>query len=79
MQLDTELVRISDLWATQDGIYLEPLIRPAVPVGGDEYPHVVLWQERAMLEDGHHRVLRAALRGEYLVECRILLPSVDPQ
>lgn len=72
-QLDTELVRISDLWATQPGVYFEALINPKPPIGGDDYPHVVVHGGEAYLEDGHTRVTRAALAGEYLVECRVLL------
>lgn len=73
LTIPTELVRLADLFATQPGVYFEALIKPGMPVGGDEYPHVVCWHGESFLEDGHTRAMRAALRGEYLIEARVLV------
>jgi hypothetical protein len=65
-------VLIGDLVATQDGIYLEPLIRERDSSWcGDPWPHVVAWRGHLYLEDGHHRVIRAALAGRIRVEARV--------
>lgn len=72
LNVDTELVRISDLIATQKGVFFQPLMKPTIPVGGDYFPHVVYWRGEAYLEDGHHRVIRAALAGNWLIEARVL-------
>lgn len=65
-------VRIKRLILTQDGVYFHSLIEPQTPVGGDEYPHVIQWNQRLYLEDGHHRVVRAAMQGYRLVMARVL-------
>jgi hypothetical protein len=72
LRIPTELIQIRHLIATQPGVYFEALIRPRTPVGGDEYPHVIFWRDDAYLEDGHTRVIRAALRGESMIEARVL-------
>lgn len=66
-------VYIADLVATQPGVLLHALTEDArVPVGGDPYPHVVEWRGVLYLEDGHHRALRALLRGERAIRVRYL-------
>lgn len=67
-------VRIADLIATQPGVYLAPLApyRYGQPVGGDWFAHVIEWRGRQYLEDGHHRALRAALRGHRWLQARVL-------
>jgi hypothetical protein len=66
-------VRISDLTATQPGVLLHALRDDApLPVGGDEYPHVVEWNGIPYLEDGHHRVVRARLAGKTTIKVRLL-------
>lgn len=74
LDVPTELVTIRDLVATQPGILLHALSEDyeAPPIGGDPLPHVVAWRGRSYLEDGHHRVVRAALRGASEVEARVL-------
>ena len=64
--------RIADLIATQPGILLHALTEGITPVGTDHYPHVIHWQGNAYLEDGHHRVVRAAINGERTVVARVL-------
>lgn len=38
---------------------------------GDPFPHVVHWNGLFYLEDGHHRVVAAAVRGESQIRARI--------
>ena len=66
-------VRISDLIATQPGVLLEHLKETGEHYSytGDPVPHVVIWNDKKYLEDGHHRVVRAALRGQVYVEARV--------
>lgn len=70
----TRRVRFSDLWLTQDGIKIEVLFTTDDlnhSWSGDKYPHVVLWHGKHYLEDGNHRVVRAALRGYRSANCRV--------
>lgn len=63
---------IGDLFATQDGVYLTPLLtREPGSACGDPFPHVILFRGDLYLEDGHHRVLRAALNGQTTVQARV--------
>lgn len=63
---------IDELVATQPGILFAALNEGTVPYGGDPLPHVVRWQGVSYLEDGHHRVVRAALAGQRTVVARYL-------
>ncbi|MBI4900901.1 MAG: type II toxin-antitoxin system VapB family antitoxin [Actinobacteria bacterium] len=69
-------VTVATLTATQPGVLIAALIEAGVPVGGDEYPHVVIWQGRAYLEDGHHRVMRALIAGQRSIDARVF--DMDP-
>jgi len=64
--------RIADLIATQPGILLHALTDGFQSRGADAYPHVIQWQGNTYLEDGHHRVVRAAINGERTVSARVL-------
>lgn len=64
-------VLINNLIATQPGVYFDALIKMETPVGGDKYPHVVMWDGEMYLEDGHTRVTRAMLDGKRSVDVRI--------
>jgi hypothetical protein len=50
-----------ELILTQDGVYFEKLFY--IGPMQDPYPHVVFYQGKFFLEDGHSRVCRAALQG----------------
>lgn len=78
-EVTPELVVISDLIATQPGVLLEPLSASwdALPVGGDPVPHVIAYRGQLYLEDGHHRVARAALAGQTSIMARVLTVN-DP-
>lgn len=75
LDVPSRLVHIADLTLTQPGVLFAPLIEPGTPVGGDHLPHVIDYGGRLYLEDGHHRVMRAALLGELHVEARVLCVS----
>ena len=64
-------VVISELIAMQDGVFFHALEEDYVH-WHDEYPHVIVWQGELYLEDGHHRVMKALLRGQKKVLARVL-------
>lgn len=76
LEVPVEIVPISQLYATQDGVYFDALLEVADPVGGDRFPHVAMDAHGCyLLEDGHHRVLRAALAGRAAIAARVLRPA----
>lgn len=73
-KIPTRPVAIKDLWATQPGLLFAALIAPAEEsVSGDPFPHVIEFDGTLYLEDGHHRVARAALQGRTTIEVRYLV------
>lgn len=72
-QIVPKYVQISDLIATQDGVYLHALMPEYKrSYSGDWAPHAVKWQGQLYLEDGHSRVIRTLLKGQDRVIIRIL-------
>jgi hypothetical protein len=61
--IDPCVVTIADLIPTQPGILFAGLHNTRTREGGDTLPHVIEWHGNLYLEDGHHRVVRAALDG----------------
>lgn len=79
LEVPLRRIPIGDLIATQSGVHLAPLIADtASSHSGDPYPHVRWWNGAPHLEDGHHRVLRAALNGATHVTARLLMPGSRP-
>lgn len=78
-ELPGSLVLMSELIAMQDGVYLKALLDPyhIVPFTGDPYVHVVSYDGKLYLEDGHTRVARLMLRGKKYVTARVLY--LDPK
>lgn len=64
------LVRISELRPCQDGITWQGLFATK-PFSGDRFPFVVRFDGGLFIEDGHHRVARAALRGHRWILARV--------
>ena len=69
-----ERVEFKDLWLTQKYVRIDMLFL-AEDVNhsytGDPFPNVVKWDGRLFLEDGHNRIIRAALRGHRSVRARV--------
>jgi hypothetical protein len=55
------VVRLETLILTQDGVRIGPLFG-VLDRESDAFPHAVDHHGQLYLEDGHHRVVRAALR-----------------
>ena len=75
-------VDVSWLWLTQRHLSVEALFSPwALSYSGDDFPHVVhhlvpdLGIDDLYLEDGHHRVIRAVLRGDKEILARLFTVS----
>jgi hypothetical protein len=59
-------VRFENIVLTQTGVRIAPLFGITDPhSAGDTTPHIVAWQGQFYLEDGHHRVVRAALTAPW--------------
>lgn len=69
-EVPTEMVMFSRLYLTQDKLSIPGLLGYNT-YSVDIYPHVVRWQDTLYLEDGHHRVLRAALRNALGMPMRV--------
>lgn len=65
-------VEIDQLHPTQPGVLFAAICNPRIRDGGDTLPHVVEWRGDLYLEDGHHRVVRAALDGARTIFVRKL-------
>lgn len=64
-------VRIERLHPCQDGLTWEGLFAQE-PYSGDRWPHVVRFEGRLYISDGHHRIARKALRGRRWALARVL-------
>lgn len=65
-------VEVTRLWLTQRHLSVESLFSPwTLSYSGDDFPHVVQHGEDLYLEDGHHRAVRAALRGDKEILVRL--------
>jgi hypothetical protein len=62
-------VAISDIVVMQEHLSLLALIEP--PATKDPFAHIVEWQGIKYLEDGHHRLARAIVRGDREIQARI--------
>lgn len=72
LRIRPQEIEIGLLWASQPGILLEPLLtRSPSSVSGDPIPHVVAWRGKLYCEDGHHRLVRAAINGQQRVLVRV--------
>lgn len=65
-------VALADLWLTQEHLDTAALFgRLDEAASWDPLPHVVTWRGTRYLEDGHHRVVRAALVGATAMWMRV--------
>jgi hypothetical protein len=55
----------------------ETLYEGELPEGhsfcGDQYPHVVLYQAKFFISDGHNRIHRRKLKGQKIIKARLLI------
>lgn len=71
-EVPVEWVDVDQLWLTQRHLSIEALLSPWTPTYcRDPLPHVVQHGEDLYLEDGHHRVIRAALGGDQKILARV--------
>lgn len=77
LQLPPVLLPVSALWVLQD-VDVVAATRKALGEpswSGDPLPHVIDWDGRWWLEDGHHRLHVATMRAESHIWGRIWPPS----
>jgi hypothetical protein len=68
--IEPEPLAFAELWLTQDRLTVTAMMGLAT-YSTDSAPRVVFHRGRYLLEDGHHRVIRAALRGATSMPMRI--------
>lgn len=57
---------------TQDGVNIFRLFNEIkLDETADDYPHIIVFEDVLYLEDGHHRVCRAALKGNTSLVMRV--------
>lgn len=64
-------VRFAELWLTQDRLTIAAMLGLR-SFSTDPNPRVVRFEGKLFLEDGHHRVIRAALRGRPAASMRVV-------
>ncbi len=65
-------IRLDELTTTKRELALDRLLDEDSTFYGDLFPHAVVWEGEAYLEDGLHRALRAALENRQTIHARIL-------
>jgi hypothetical protein len=73
-EVPTALVPFADLWLTQEYANILALFGHTDRVS-DAHPHVVRWHGICLLEDGHNRVVRAALTSPLTAMTMRVLPA----
>lgn len=76
-EVQLDYVTFAELWLIQDGVLIAPLFDDRLSPESDHYPHAVRHDDRLFLEDGHHRVVRCALRGNYGMIMRVYDPPLE--
>lgn len=71
--VSTGWIFLLQLVLTQTTVRIYPMFCPPPQddPNNDPFPHVVLWRDTYYLDDGHHRVVRAALSGTTGLYARI--------
>lgn len=77
MEIEPVEVAIRELHYSQPTVSISALLAVAdgeldVSYSGDELPHVITFRGTQYVEDGHHRVVVAAIRGEKQILARVL-------
>jgi len=71
LAIPIQKVVLKDLVLTQRGVFIDPLFSNALSYSKDAFPHVIIWNNDFYLEDGHHRVVLAALKEQKTVLARV--------
>jgi len=68
MNCSIELIRFNELYLTQDCLVIAQLFQTSKrnPTD-DDYVHVVMWTYKLFLYNGHHRVIKATLKGDITI------------
>lgn len=76
-QIPPVLLPITALWTTQDVDHAAVLRKLAGEPSwcGDPLLHVIDWDGRWWVEDGHHRLRARIMRADHHVWCRVWPPS----
>ncbi len=73
-EIDVEWVWFHDLILTQTGVSIFRLLNTEkLDPSADDFCHVVSFQGNLYLQDGHHRVSRAAAQGELGMLMRVYI------
>lgn len=75
--VDVRMVTFDRLHLGQDHLDIPGLFGFTRRTDADVYPHVVVWRDTWYLEDGHHRVVRAALQGGKALPMRVFHSPTD--
>ena len=70
----TQLVPLTALYSSQPTVGRE-LVHRLLREAWNSPPLIMPWEGRWAVQDGHHRITAAALRGADYVLCRIVQPS----
>lgn len=74
-EINPTLVRLNELVFTQEDVQISKLIsifQNWNPFNLDDpYPHVVSYDDKMYLEDGHHRVTVAIIKGQQAMAARV--------
>lgn len=77
-EVPTMLVDFADLWLTQEYVNVLALWGHTTRLHvNDTYPHVVEWQGLLLAEDGHNRIVRAALTSPITAMTMRVFRSTD--
>lgn len=70
-KLPLRTIHFDNLWLTQEKIDIATMFDTRSRPGSDTFPHVVRYAGHFYLEDGHHRVVRLALSGQWSTYVRL--------
>lgn len=70
-QIEPELVDLTALVFCQEFLSVDALLHPQPSHSGDDYPHVVVFNDKWYISDGHHRIARLLLSGYTRSFCRV--------
>lgn len=75
LEIPTSVVQIDTLIFCQNHLTVEGLLKAAkgeASYCGDTYPHLVRFKGKIYIVDGHHRIVVAVVRGQSIIEARLL-------